>query len=91
MEYELKAIQGIKLVLARYGSSAQLGKPEQREVIANEIWKSILQITGYHNALTDEEDIQLGASIVESNDNVSGVFMSENKVKQVDYFGDNEE
>tara|TARA_R110000765_G_scaffold90688_2_gene172422 strand:+ start:1150 stop:1425 length:276 start_codon:yes stop_codon:yes gene_type:complete len=91
MEYELKAIQGIKLVLARYGSSAQLGKPEQREVIANEIWKSILQITGYHNALTDEEDIQLGASIVESNDKVSGVFMSEGKVKQVDYFGDNEE
>ena len=45
MEYELKVIQGIKLVLARYGSSAQLGKPEQREVIADEIWKSILQIT----------------------------------------------
>ena len=45
MEYKLKVIQGIKLVLARYGSSAQLGKPEQREVIANEIWQSILQIT----------------------------------------------
>ena len=45
MGYKLKVIQGIKLVLARYGSSAQLGKPEQREVIADEIWKSILQIT----------------------------------------------
>ena len=91
MGYKLKVIQGIKLVLARYGSSAQLGKPEDREVIAIEIWKSILQITGYHNDLADEEDVQLGVSIVESNDNVSGVFMSEGKVKQVDYFGDNEE
>ena len=45
MEYKLKVIQGIKLVLARYGSSAQLGKPEEREVIAIEIWKAILQTT----------------------------------------------
>ena len=45
MEYKLKVIQRIKLVLARYGSSAQLGKPEAREVIAEEIWKSIHQIT----------------------------------------------
>ena len=45
MEYKLRVVQGIKLVLARYGSSAQLGKPEQREIIANEIWKLMLQIT----------------------------------------------
>ena len=89
--YKSKVIERIKLVLARYGSSAQLGKPEEREVIANEIWKSVLQITRYHNDLADEEDIQLGASIVESNDKVSGVFMTDGKIQQVDYFGDNEE
>ena len=90
MEYKLKVIQGIKLALARYGSSAQLGKPEQREVIANEIWKSILQITRDED-IKAGEDIQLGASIVESNDKVSGVFMTDGKIQQVDYFGDNEE
>tara|TARA_R110001599_G_scaffold286021_1_gene488545 strand:- start:141 stop:413 length:273 start_codon:yes stop_codon:yes gene_type:complete len=90
MEYKLKVIQGIKLVLARYGSSAQLGKPEQREVIANEIWKLMLRITRDEDIKADE-DIQLGASIVESNDKVSGVFMTDGKIQQVDYFGDNEE
>ena len=33
----------------------------------------------------DEEDVQLGASIVKSNDEVSGVFMSDGAIKQVDY------
>jgi len=33
----------------------------------------------------DEEDVQLGASIVKSNDEVSGVFMSDGKIKQIDY------
>ena len=48
--YKSKVIERIKLVLARYGSSAQLVKPEEREVIAIEIWKAILQIT-----MEDEE------------------------------------
>ena len=34
----------------------------------------------------DEEDVQLGASIVKSNDEVSGVFMVDGKIKDVDYF-----
>ena len=33
----------------------------------------------------DEEDIQIGSSIVKSNDNVSGVFMVEGKIKDIDY------
>ena len=33
----------------------------------------------------DEEDVQLGASIVKSNDEVSGVFMSDGKIEQIDY------
>ena len=38
----------------------------------------------------DEEDIELGASIVKSNDEVSGVFMIGSEIKQVDYIDDNE-
>ena len=37
----------------------------------------------------DEEDIQLGASIVKSNDEVSGVFMSDGKIKDIDYLDEN--
>tara|TARA_R110002051_G_scaffold3527_2_gene19009 strand:+ start:4658 stop:5092 length:435 start_codon:yes stop_codon:yes gene_type:complete len=33
----------------------------------------------------DEQDVQLGASIVKSNDEVSGVFMVDGKIKQIDY------
>ena len=33
----------------------------------------------------DEEDVQLGSSIVKSNDEVSGVFMSDGKIEQIDY------
>ena len=33
----------------------------------------------------DEEDVQLGASIVKSNDEVSGVFMVDGKIEQIDY------
>ena len=36
----------------------------------------------------DEEDVQLGASIVKSNDEVSGVFMSDGKIKDIDYLND---
>ena len=35
--------------------------------------------------LNDDEDAQLGASIVKSNDNVAGVFMVDGKIKDVDY------
>ena len=37
----------------------------------------------------DEEDVQLGASIVKSNNEVSGVFITNGEVKDIDYF-DNE-
>ena len=50
----------------------------------------MLRITRDEDIKADE-DIQLGASIVESNDKVSGVFMTDGKIQQVDYFGDNEE
>ena len=33
----------------------------------------------------DEEDVQLGYSIVKSNDEVEGVFIQEGKVTQIDY------
>ena len=33
----------------------------------------------------DDEDVQLGASIVKSNNKVSGVFMVNGKIKQIDY------
>ena len=39
----------------------------------------------------EEEDVQLGASIVKSNREVSGVFMVDGKIKDVDYFEKGEE
>ena len=42
--YKPEVVQRIELVLARYGSGANLGKYEERETIAEEIWKSVLQI-----------------------------------------------
>jgi len=39
----------------------------------------------------EEEDVQLGASIVKSNKEVSGVFMVDGKIKDVDYFEKGEE
>ena len=39
----------------------------------------------------EEEDFQLGASIVKSNKEVSGVFMVDGKIKDVDYFKKGEE
>ena len=39
----------------------------------------------------EEEDVQLGASIVKSNKEVSGVFMVDGKIKDVDYFKKGEE
>jgi len=39
----------------------------------------------------EEEDVQLGASIVKSNREVSGVFMVDGKIKDVDYFKKGEE
>ena len=44
--YKPEVVQRIELVLARYGSGANLGKYEERETIAEEIWKSVLQIMG---------------------------------------------
>jgi hypothetical protein len=40
-EYKLKVIEKIKLVLAKYGSSTNLGKYEDRDIIAQEIWESL--------------------------------------------------
>jgi hypothetical protein len=39
----------------------------------------------------DEEDVAIGASIVKSNKEVSGVFMVDGKIKDVDYFEEGEE
>ena len=39
----------------------------------------------------EKEDVQLGASIVKSNKEVSGVFMVDGKIKDVDYFEEGEE
>jgi triosephosphate isomerase len=39
----------------------------------------------------EEEDVQIGASIVKSNKEVSGVFMVDGKIKDVDYFKKGEE
>ena len=39
----------------------------------------------------EEEDVQLGYSIVKSNKEVSGVFMVDGKIKDVDYFEEGEE
>ena len=39
----------------------------------------------------EEEDVQLGYSIVKSNKEVSGVFMVDGKIKDVDYFKEGEE
>jgi|TARA_Y100000034_G_scaffold52204_1_gene64148 hypothetical protein len=44
------------------------------------------KIDDYKKPYNDEEDVQLGASIVKSNDEVSGVFMVDGEIKDVDYF-----
>ena len=41
--------------------------------------------------LKEDEDIAIGASIVKSNREVSGVFMVDGKIKDVDYFKKGEE
>ena len=38
----------------------------------------------------DEEDVQLGYSIVKSNDEIEGVFIQEGKIVDIDYFDDHE-
>lgn len=128
-EYKLKAIEKIKLVLAKYGSSTNLGKYEDRDIIAQEIWESLYpenslpsvnnkkfvkeQMEKFDKLIVDmkkwlllsdkmkniekdedyfeDDDMQLGASIVKSNDEVSGVFMSHGKIQSIDYFEDEEE
>ena len=43
------------------------------------------------NYLEEDEDTAIGASIVKSNKEVSGVFMSEGKIVDIDYFKEGEE
>ena len=43
----------------------------------------------YPDSIADKS-IQLGASVVKSNDNVSGVFMVDGKIKDIDYFDSKE-
>jgi hypothetical protein len=38
-----------------------------------------------------QEDVELGASIVKSNEEIEGVFMSDGKVKHIDYFNEGED
>ena len=48
--------------------------------------KAKIELEKVNRALdTIKEDVQLGASIVKSNDEVSGVFMSDGKIEQIDY------
>jgi len=49
-EYKPEVVQRIELVLARYGSGANLGSSSARETIAKEIWSSVLQIINRPNA-----------------------------------------
>ena len=43
----------------------------------------------YPDSIVDKS-IQLGASVVKSNNNVSGVFMVDGKIKEIDYFDSKE-
>mgnify|MGYP003148997334 FL=1 len=49
-KYKPEVVQRIELVLARYGSGANLGSSSARETIAKEIWSSVLQIINRPNA-----------------------------------------
>ena len=101
--YKSKVIERIKLVLARYGSSAQLGKPEEREVIAIEIWKGILQIMGKVSAedcmityVNEGDDIEYNYNSFKRNMDrylalKKATKDANEKVKQPGYFGDEEE
>jgi hypothetical protein len=101
--YKPEVIQRIELVLARYGSSANLGKYEERETIAEEIWKSVLQIMGKVSAedcmityVNEGDDIEYNYNSFKRNMDrylalKKATKDANEKVKQPGYFGDEEE
>jgi len=72
-------------------SSAELAKfdREMREE-AESTWRNTVLHPEYKSEYDSEDDTQLGASIVKSNDNVKGVFISNGEVKQIDYTDEEE-
>ena len=53
--------------------------------VADKVCKDFCEEYYPSESSTTDKDVQLAASIVESNDNVSGVLMVDGEVKQVDY------
>ena len=69
--YKTEVVQRIELVLARYGSGAKLGKYEERETIAEELWKSVLQIMSKVSAedcmMNEGDDIEYNYNSLKRN------------------------
>ena len=77
--------------LVRFGGDTGTDADFKKEVdIINEQAETEYRGTVLHPEYSSEDDTQLGASIVKSNDNVEGVFISNGEVKQVDYFDEEE-
>lgn len=77
--------------LVRFGGDTGTDADFKKEVdIINEQAEAEYRGTVLHPEYNSEDDTQLGASIVKSNDNVEGVFISNGEVKQVDYFDEEE-
>ena len=53
--------------------------------VADKVCKDFCEEYYPSESSTTDKDVQLAASIVESNDNVSGVLMVDGEIKQVDY------
>ena len=98
--YKPEVVQRIELVLARYGSSANLGKYEERETIAQEIWKSVLHsmtIVSAEDCMMNEgDDIEYNYNSLKRNMDrylalKKATKDADEKVKQPGYFGEEEE
>jgi len=98
--YKPEVVQRIELVLARYGSSANLGKYEERETIAEEIWQSVLQIMSKVSAedcmMNEGDDIEYNYNSLKRNMDrylalKKATKDADEKVKQPGYFGEEEE
>jgi hypothetical protein len=72
-------------------SSAELLKYDKmaRED-AESAWRNTVLHPEHESEYDDSEDVQLGSSIVKSNDNVEGVFMVDGEIKDVDYIDEEE-
>ena len=68
------------------------GKNNEYEILGSSAMARILDESEYilvekttADEYNEEEDVQLGYSIVKSNDEIEGVFIQEGKVTQIDY------